>query len=170
MVKQHKVVIDANIAFSSGKTEHPVSKACREALDNIAKNNHHFVLCKTLLAEWKRHQSNYAAKWLASMFARRQVELITHGDQSKEKIISSKVEERYKNAALKDSHLVDAACVRGRFITSSDDRAREAFAAIPELKSIGKVITWINPVTESDMLEKVLNEKIEPSKFNKICL
>lgn len=166
---QYKVVIDANIARSSGTTEHPVSKACREALDRISENNHHFVICKTLLTEWKKHQSNYSKKWLASMFARRQIYSISHNDQSKAKIAESKAEQKFKDAASKDSHIIDAASTQGRFIASCDDNAKEAFAAIPELRSIAKTITWINPVTESDTLTAILTNKAKPNKTNKIC-
>lgn len=169
MATQHKVVIDANIARSSGTTVHPVSKACREVLENIATNNHSFVACRALLEEWRKHQSNYSARWLASMFARRQVEKILHEDQSKQKITKSDVDEKIKDAALKDSHLIDAANLLGRFVTSSDDRAREAFAAIPELHSISKYITWINPVTESDTLVDILKNKKKPGRENRIC-
>ena len=168
LATKHKVVIDANIARSSGMTEHPVSKSCREALEHISKNDHSFVLCKTLLAEWKRHQSNYSKQWLASMFARRKVVIINHEDESKLKIATSKARDESKNAALKDSHLIDAAGLRGRFVTSSDDRARKAFAAIPELYSITRNITWLNPVTESDTLTDILKNGKKPNRENKI--
>lgn len=169
MSMQHKVVVDANIARSSGMTVHPVSKACRETLDNITKNNHSLVACKTLLAEWKKHQSNYSARWLASMFARRKIELIAHEDQSKVKIVGSAAEDRFKNAALKDSHLIDAATMKGNFIASNDDNARIAFASIPELISIAKNINWINPVTESDTLTSILKNERKLGRNNKIC-
>jgi len=168
LATQHEVVIDANIAKSSGTTVHPVSKACRVTLENITSNKHYFVVCKALLEEWKRHQSNYSAKWLASMFARRQVKAIDHENKSRQKIVGSKAEQKYKDAALKDSHLIDAADFRGRFVTSSDDRARDAFAAIPELHSLAKSITWINPVTESETLTEILKNNKKPGPDNKI--
>lgn len=168
MANHYKVVVDANIARSSGTTVHPVSRACREALDEIKSNNHSFILCETLLQEWKTHQSNYSAKWLASMFARRQVELIAHKNESKLRITSSKASDHFKNAALKDSHLIDAAEKSGKFITSSDDRAREAFAAISELQTTTKSIIWLNPVAESGVLIDILRKNKKPKKENRI--
>ncbi|WP_148293053.1 hypothetical protein [Comamonas sp. B-9] len=170
MAAKHKVVIDANVARSSGETEHPVSKSCRDTLESIAKNNHSFVACKTLLGEWRKHQSKYSTKWLAAMFARRQIEIIEHKDESKNKIASSKAEEKFKDAALKDSHIIDAAQYMGNFVTSRDDLAKQAFASIPELTAATKNITWMNPVTEYDALTGVLNFGKKPGRQNKICL
>lgn len=70
------IVIDADIARSSGTSEHPVSSGSRALLDSVTKNGHKIVICPKLMNEWKNHRSLFARKWLASMIAKRKVKFI----------------------------------------------------------------------------------------------
>ena len=68
------LVIDASIARAAGRTDHPISKACRDFLEDVLKICHHVVLTKETSEEWKRHQSKFTLLWRSSMFARKKVE------------------------------------------------------------------------------------------------
>jgi hypothetical protein len=77
------IVIDADIARSSGTSEHPVSSNARKLLNLVRSEGHHIAMCPMLRAEWKKHQSGYAARWLSSMIAKRKVKFITHESELK---------------------------------------------------------------------------------------
>ncbi len=161
MKKRNKWVIDADIAQSSGKTEHPVSKSCRIFLNFIRDKGYFIVMNKELINEWNQHKSYYAKKWLASMHARKKI-IKNSDDLSFEQkiIISPNLTEKQKKAALKDIHLLNASKNHGKTIASGDDAARKIYVVLAVSHHEISNILWINPKTNSnEIIDYVKNVK-----------
>lgn len=151
--KKLEVVVDADVARSSGETEHPISSSCRRALNLISENQHYFVACPQVRAEWRKHASGFAKRWLASMIARKRVAFISASPDYATALAKIDMDEKKKGVAQKDAHLVDAARAKGLFVTSRDDAARTSIRDISELSDLCHGIAWVNPVSEADVLE-----------------
>lgn len=146
------LIIDADIARSASSTEHPVSSSGRKVLEVIMASKHTICFCPKLLEEWKKHRSGFTAKWLVSMYAKRKV---THKDNNHiiEDIIS-KIDDHTKNKeiALKDVHLIDSSLVNSKIIFSNDDNARKAFIYFSSNVGQIKNITWLNSITDNEVI------------------
>lgn len=149
-----EVVVDADVARSSGETEHPVSSSCRRALTLMLSNQHYFVACPQVRAEWRKHASGFAKRWLSSMIARKQVAFITSSPDFATALAQIEMDDRTKSIAQKDAHLIDAARAKGLFVTSRDDNARKCIRDIIALNELCRGVAWVNPVSESEILEK----------------
>jgi hypothetical protein len=153
-----EVVIDADVARSSGETEHPVSSSCRKVLSAMLDKEHCFVACPQLLSEWKRHGSGFATRWLASMVARKRVAFITTNRDFAKAVAAIAMDDATKQSAQKDAHLIDAARAKGLFVTSRDDNARTSIRKLVALNHLWRDIAWVNPVSESSTLEKYFSD------------
>jgi len=151
--KKLEVVVDADVARSSGETDHPISSSCRRALILMLNNEHYFVACSQVRAEWGKHASGFAKRWLTSMIARKRVVFITASPDFATALAQIDLNDKTKDVALKDAHLVDAARARGLFVTSRDDNARSSIRGISALNDLCRGIAWVNPVSEAEILE-----------------
>lgn len=151
-----EIVIDADVARSSGLTENPVSSSCRKLLDLVKDNGHNAVYCSKLKEEWNVHQSKYFSDWFTLMFSKNRIKKIKHQNKIHETIKSSNTCDNTKKIALKDSHLLDIALLTSKSIASKDENAKKAFSIINEIQNDIKDICWINPVTEIENLPKIL--------------
>jgi hypothetical protein len=168
-IKSLNLVIDADIARSSGLSEHPVSSGARKLLDLVKTTGHCVVMCPILRAEWNKHQSIYAQKWFASMIAKKKVKFITHESKVKQFIEENVSDEKLREIASKDSHLVDAALLEDKFIASNDCRARNAFCEISVQHKILEDLVWLHSCSDYDFIEKYLSKScfIPQEKFLK---
>lgn len=151
-----EVVVDADVARSSGETEHPISSSCRRALILMLDNQHYFVACPQVRSEWKEHASSFARRWLTSMIARKQVAFITASPDFATALAQIDLDDKTKRIAQKDAHLIDAARAKGLFVTSRDDNARKSIRDISALNDLCRGIAWVNPVSEAEVLEACL--------------
>ncbi|WP_164114947.1 hypothetical protein [Stenotrophomonas maltophilia] len=154
--KKLEVVVDADVARSSGETEHPISSSCRRALNLMSENQHYFVACPKVLAEWRKHASGFAKRWLNNMIARKRVAFITASPDYASALAEIDMDDKKKGIAQKDAHLIDAARAKGLFVTSRDDTARTSIQGISELSDLCRGIAWVNPVSEAEILEVCL--------------
>jgi len=150
------VVVDADIARSSGTSEHPVSSGSRALLDNVSKNGHTLAICPTMMAEWKKHRSLFARKWLASMIAKKKVQFIKPVEQTSDLINSHLTDERKITIAVKDAHLIDAALTVDRVIASNDDIARNVFCELSINCGDIRSIKWFNSISDKSFLANYL--------------
>lgn len=147
------LIIDADIARSSGTTEHPVSSGSRAILDSVKNNKHKIVMCPLLFAEWKKHNSVFAKRWLSSMIAKKQVQFVKPNSNTKEHIEEHILDEKIKAISIKDAHLIDAALHGDKIIASNDDNARNAFIIISgNYKCINEIV-WFNAIKDRDFIE-----------------
>lgn len=145
-------VVDADIARSSGETEHPISSGSRKVLELISSGGHNLALCPTLRQEWKKHRSGFATRWMAAMVARKKVLFITPSPEILEYIESEVADSNEKTIALKDAHLLDAAWEADKIIASNDDNARKAFCNIAEKKMTISEIIWLHGVRDHECI------------------
>src|SRR5262245_14829330 len=122
-------IVDADIARSSGTSEHPISSGSRRLLDGLAQAGHKAAMCPVLRQEWKKHQSGFATRWLASMVAKKRVVFVNPTTEIRDFIETNVVESKEKDIAVKDAHLIDAALIADKIVTSNDDNARAAFCS-----------------------------------------
>ncbi|MEL7383555.1 MAG: hypothetical protein AAGJ88_08175 [Pseudomonadota bacterium] len=165
------IVVDADIARSSGLSEHPVSSGSRKLLECITKHGHYATMCPSLLNEWKAHRSLFARKWLASMIARRKVNFLKADiPTSARNFLTASIEDStLKEVALKDAHLVDAALYTNKLIASNDDRARNAFCTFSQNTGIWSEVAWVNAISNGSFLQDYLqNQSIMIPKEHKL--
>ncbi len=71
------LVIDASIARAAGDMSvDPKSRNCREFLLAVRDHGHRMATTEPIIAEWNRHQSNFARRWRTSMMARKKIKAI----------------------------------------------------------------------------------------------
>lgn len=152
------VVIDADIARSSGLSEHPVSSSSRELLQAILKSNINVVFCPILATEWKKHQSKFATMWFSSMVARKRVLRIKPNTVTVIEIQNSSISESQRQIAEKDAHIVDLALATNKFIASNDGRARQVFCLIAGQSTSLNGLFWVIPTESHDSLVGLITD------------
>jgi hypothetical protein len=140
------LVIDASIAQSSGETEHPVSKICREALNCILKICHHIILTRTIREEWKHHKSKFARKWLCAMYARKKIKNIEDAALPEVTIKQSNVSQNDLIGLEKDLPLIQGACAGDGIIITRDEEITKIWSRCREHIKTPQFVRWINPV------------------------
>ena len=147
--RSRRLVIDASVVGSSGGEDavYPLSKQCRDFLKDTLSCGHRVVLPPAVNAEWKKHESRFTKKWLASMFAHRKVLLddVSEDPALREAIEGSTKSDRDRLAMIKDTHLVEAAQATDRTVVSLDDTVRRLFSAASKSVRSLRPIVWANP-------------------------
>lgn len=166
--KWRSLVIDASIANAAGELN-PASQHHRDFLETARKVGHRVVLTPEIKAEWDKHQTRYALKWLRSMVASKQVcwleavvredlrdniaKVATHELAYRASMISLKslyqldphsIHAKSCAAMLKDTHLLEAALATDRTVISVDDIVRKLFAVAGERIREIKNIVWVH--------------------------
>jgi hypothetical protein len=143
------LVVDADIAQATGGKDaiHPIPVRCREFLREIYHLGHKVIFTDEILAEWKNHQSEFAADWFLEMTASGKIVRVkgqTRDDDLREAIFEA-IHENARNVVAKDLHLVEAAKLAHEIVASKDNRTRNhlKIAAI-HVEAI-KTIIWVNP-------------------------
>jgi predicted nucleic acid-binding protein len=147
-----RLVIDASIARAAGRTDHPVSKACRVFLEGVLKICHRVVLTKEIREEWNKHQTQFSMTWRASMVARKKVAWceVAQNEVFRTKIRKLDFSETEHAAALKDAHLIEAALETDLRVISLDEIARGLLRrAAQDVKQL-KRVHWVNPTKDEE--------------------
>lgn len=166
--RSKRIVVDASVARSAGweSASDAVSLQCREVLEGILEICHKAVLSPECLAEWRRHRSGFARRWLFQMFSRRKVirPEAVQDEGLRARLSGVASSEAVREALQKDAHLIEAALRYDRIVLSRDEAMRqilgEAASEIQELR----VILWANPALEADGVLSWLEQgaKMEP--------
>lgn len=138
------LVVDSTVLHACGGkvAAHPTSKRCRDALETIRRFCHRIIMTDELGTEWKRHRSNFAATWLATMWGMKKVE---RNRSDPIGLDTAAIDEPARQIALKDLHLVEAALATDRIIVSLDKTARNVFAELShQLLELSDII-WVDP-------------------------
>lgn len=147
-VISRRLVVDASVMRSAGKTEHPISKACRDTLYEILIICHKVVITAEILEEWKKHRSTYSATWLSSMVARKKIIKIGAVENQELRAGLSYVALSHNEieAVYKDIHLIDAAIEMDKIIISCDHALKTILdKAVLEVTTIREIL-YVNPV------------------------
>lgn len=165
------IVIDASIARSCGAegSTYPTSKNCRDFLNTIYEKSHKQVISPEILAEWKKHRSQYAQKWQVKMYSKKLVHIITDTNMLgfEDRIKEFANPPLSLNAMLKDCLLVKAAINTDKIVASLDEKSRKPFSSTSQFVSELKKITWVNPNVTSENVIQWLNNgaKNENKRF-----
>ena len=163
MANIYSVIIDADVARSSGTSIHPVSSGSRALLDSVKSNRHKATMCKTLLAEWKHQRSLYASTWLSSMYSRKLVNRIEPKSITKLLIQNNLTNDKSIDTALKDAHIIDVAIEANGIIASNDDKARKVFCELGRSCGNLQSIIWFNPIRDKIPVANYLSSGCDAS-------
>jgi hypothetical protein len=143
-----KLVIDTSVARSAGgeQATYPTSINCRDTLKIVLKAGHFLVVTPDLLAEWKKHRSQFAADWLVQMYARKRVVRLNELPTITEKLQKLRhISDDARAAMLKDCLLIDAALASDKTILSLDSTVRDYFAGACITLGEIKLVIWRHP-------------------------
>jgi hypothetical protein len=151
-VASKRLVIDASVARAAGTTEHPVSAACRAALETILQVCRRVVATAEISEEWRAHRSRFFAAWLASMTARKKVArtVPAEADELQERIDRLDVSDNVRGAMTKDVRLLVAALAADLIVISADETARGHFKGLARDAAALRRIVWVNPLKVED--------------------
>jgi hypothetical protein len=147
-------VVDASVAQSAGLESAPdaISRQCRGVLDAILRICHRSVFSQECLAEWRRHRSGSARRWLRQMFSRRKA-ILVGAVQDKElrvRLLRVASSDAVRKAMEKDIHLIEAALLHDRIVLSRDETMRQLLSqAASEIQELRRIL-WANPALEED--------------------
>ncbi|WP_138755789.1 hypothetical protein [Paenibacillus sinopodophylli] len=146
--KVFDIVIDASVARSAGETIHPISKSCRDFLEDFRSSKNILVMSKTIFAEWKKHQSRFSSTWRNNIIASKRLKVIDdiEYEQIRTTIDKYAPNDKAKDAILKDVHLVEAAIQTDEIIISCDNKMRVLLYNLTSKCGDLKNIVWVNPV------------------------
>lgn len=146
------LVVDASVMRAAGKTKHPVSSACRKALNAILEICHRVLVSLPIETEWDKHASRFSRKWKIAMMNKRK----TYRDRSSSAPILLKgVPGTDRTIIVKDRHLLDAAYAHDRVIITTDDKVQKALQRTGNEKML-REIRWLNPCQDGiDCLYKL---------------
>ena len=100
-----------------------------------------------LSEEWNKHQSNFSARWLKSIIARKRFIYVNPPQNStlSDKIEMTASRERDIEALQKDFHLLQAALATDQTVISLDQTIRGLFKRASQQVGEIRDIIWVNP-------------------------
>ena len=145
-----RLVVNASVVRAAGGkgATASVSINCTEFLEAFRdERSHHIVMTSELSVEWNAHQSNFAARWLKSMIARKRFDYITPPQDTalSNKIDTTTTTERDIEVLRKDFHLLQAALATDQTIISLDETIRQLFKRASQQVGEIRNIIWVNP-------------------------
>jgi len=150
------IVVDACIAGAATEKEDPVSRCCREALEEIYKICHRMIMTPTIRDEWDRHRTRFAFLWRGTM--------TRHGKTERPNPPSLRIPNRGAlglspseyEALEKDMPLIEGACAGDGIIVTRDDAITAIWAKCSKHIKTPKTIRWVNPVRDgTDCLRRL---------------
>ena len=126
--------MDASVARSAGRETalNEPSLRCRQVLRVIEKS-HEIVFSQECLDEWKRHGSNAAKDFIASMFAKRKVvppQSLARNEELRNKLAVTATSDSSRAAIEKDAHLLEAALQADRIVISRDETVPDSLPPV----------------------------------------
>lgn len=143
-----RIVVDTNVARSASESMHPVSDACRRALETMQAEQHRVVLSATQYWEWQKHQSGFAKKWLQQMMGRKLHVLLSPEPDSglTDRIHSLECTEKTQREMLKDVHLLENALATDDTVLSQETNVFNLFTEHAQALQIPRQVAWVHPV------------------------
>lgn len=145
-----RIVVNASVARAAGGEDATASVSinCTEFLETFRdQTSHHIVMTLELSEEWDKHQSNFAAAWLANMIATKRFHYVVLPQNRAlyDKIEAAASQQKDINAMLKDFHLLGAALATDKTVISLDETIRKLFAQTTQQVGEIRNIVWVNP-------------------------
>jgi len=139
---------------------------CREFLRAVRKAGHLIVMSEPISAEWDVHQSLFALAIRLWMSQHRRVYYVGDptDDALRQEITRAATGDGERQIMLKDAHLIEAAIVADRTVSSLDERVRGHFRRAAMSVEQLRTIVWVNPHTEADVSLTWINGGARPDK------
>ena len=146
------LVVDANIAQSSGHSEDQTSINSREFLEILRDFGHRIVMSTDIEREWNDHYSGFSTDWLTTMTTTGKVHNLgnVQDQELRNKIELSAPDIHIFKIMQKDTHLLEAALVTDMTVASSDKRVHGHFCHVCQHIEEIRAVMWVNPVVAED--------------------
>ena len=146
------LVIDACVLRSASMAGKPLPSACRAVLEEVKSSSTIVSACPTLLAEWRKHRSNYSRMWLVAMYSRRLIKSVNKfsGKAASIDAAISRLSEPDRTVASKDAHLLKIAVDGDKRVVSSEQCCKRAFTLASNNYSEIAKVAWIDPSGAGD--------------------
>jgi hypothetical protein len=147
-----KIVVDACVLSSAGRSEHPVSSRSRAFLQAVLDDpSIECPVCPKLLVEWNKHiTSSFSVAWRKKMVDLRRLHFSGTrplADVRTELQAFASPDER--DAALKDVHLIELAFwTDEKVIFSNEKGCRGLFHAVALKWAPLRAVAWLSPVDQ----------------------
>jgi hypothetical protein len=153
-----RLTIDASVAGAAAEQGNQEAVRCRDFLHRFRELDYFVVMNKKIVEEWFRHQSQYSSAWIAFMTDKRRVFKLTDGRSEflRRRMIT--------DAMLKDVHLLEAALATDKRIISNDDRARNSFRRVPDVR----LVLWVNPSRPEEKAVEWLNRGARIESYRRL--
>ena len=155
--RSRRLVIDTDVVYSAGESEHPTASASRNFLETVLDVGHCVVMTDAIRAEWDRNiikrksEYSYSRKWFTRMTDQEKVvEIDGERDEMLRKKIDASVPPEQRNLAAKDVHLIEAAIETDRLVTSNDEKVRSSYENVANKVEELKQIVWVNPTQDEE--------------------
>jgi hypothetical protein len=125
---------------------------------------------KAIRAEWDKHGSLFATKWLVSMTNLKKLRHFhdTPIDALREAMQEHSEDENVVNTMLKDVHLIEAAMATDWRVASLDKTVRNHFARLSAKVHSLRGIVWVNPDNEAERATKWLSDGAPDQEFRRL--
>ncbi len=166
-----RLVIDASVIQSAGNTGHPVSRMCRDFLDEVLNICHRAVMTDEIKEEWDRHLTGFTINWKKMMEDRGKIYRIRNFSinwEFRKKIEDTAENEKAKKEIEKDGLLYDAALQTDNIVVSRDDTVRKHLIKACETVNELKCIVWVNPTIPNEKPLEWLKTGAKPEKEKRL--
>ncbi len=172
MATEKRLVIDASVAHAAGGRENPTSKRCTDFLEAVRQGDYRLVMTPDIFVEWQKHEAFFASTWLKSMVARKRVAFFkaddVRNDALRDQIDKLAASDRDQREMAKDVHLLEAAIITDRIISSLNTKDRDRFKSIcAKVVQIANVV-WVNPDAEQEGCIDWLMSGAPPDKHRQL--
>ena len=145
-----RLVVDTNVARAASTSEHPVADACRQALETMQTARHCVVLSATQYAEWQRHQSPYAKKWLTVMMGKKLfVVLSPEPNELGTRLAALECAEKVRAEMQKDLHLLENALATDHAVLSLETNVLALFCLHAVGLAVPRPVAWVSPAADA---------------------
>lgn len=161
-----RIVVDTNVARSASESQHPISDACRQALETMQAEQHRVVLSATQYQEWQKHQSGFSKRWLLQMISKKLHVLLNPEPDSglTDLIYRLDCNEKAQAEMLKDVHLLENALATDDAVVSQETNVLGLFTTHANALSIPRRVAWVHPVTHVPACVKWLQDGAKVSQ------
>jgi hypothetical protein len=145
-----RLVIDACVLSNAGELRETSSASvgtCRELLQAVLAIRHTMVMTPELSAEWHRHPTKFARKWMKSMCAHKQWCWVAPAADVplRAALTRAAVGDKQLDAMLKDAHLLEAAAATDKTIVSLERESKKLYDCAAGRYGPLRAIAWVNP-------------------------
>ena len=167
--RTRQFIVDADIMRAVSQNGKELATQCLDVLDTILQAGHEVIRTPAIEAEWDKHASDYALRWIVRMQSRRRlIDTASIATGLAGALANLPVPAAEQKIMLKDCHLLEAALASDQRIISKDEAAYYHFYHASVTISQLRTIMWASPVREADACAEWLAAGAKPQTRRKI--